>query len=164
MLLIMPTVFICGISNLTAIQMLVSLNKEAIVLKSQIIGAIIDFALNSILIPYYGASAAAAATMIAEFVIMIIQIKALHKENVFISKKTAFIKVVSATFIAVLSSMVVKALVSSTFWRLAISACLFFSVYCTVLLLLRESTIVYITKYVIKMVNKLRNKRFNSDR
>ena len=157
MFLIMPTVFICGISNLTAIQMLVSLNKEAVVLKSQIIGAIIDFALNFIFIPYYGASAAAAATMIAEFVIMIIQIKALHKENIFISKKTAFIKVISATFVAVFSSIVVKTLVNSTFWRLAISACLFFSVYCTVLLLLRESTIVYITKYVVNFLVKSRN-------
>lgn len=154
MILIMPTVFICGISNLTAIQMLVSLNKEIEVLKSQVVGAIIDFILNMVFIPYFEASAAAAATMVAEFVIMIMQVIALHKENIYVSKTTSFYKIILSTVLAVIVSIWVKFALNNAFVILVISAFLFFSIYYLILLLMKENITVYVTSVAKGMILK----------
>lgn len=140
MLWLMPTVLICGISNLTAIQMLVSLGKEKDVMFSQIVGALIDLVLNYIFIPYYGCSAAAAATMIAEFVILLMQIKTLHKENIKISGYTNFVKIIVSNTLAIVSVIFLKYVSLTPMISLIVSALLYFSVYFIFLCMFKERT------------------------
>ncbi len=63
-----------ALTGVLGIQVLTPLEKEKYVLLSVTSGALIDLLLNFILIPSYGVSGAAFATMIAEFVVLCVQI------------------------------------------------------------------------------------------
>lgn len=79
MIIIMPTLLLIGITNLIGIQVFVPIGKELYVVASTTAGAIVDLLLNFILIPKYHAAGAATGTLIAEFVVLIVQLIALFK-------------------------------------------------------------------------------------
>jgi len=141
MLWIMPTVLICGISNLTALQVLVPLGKEKNVLITQIIGALVDFVLNLILIPIYGATAAAAATTIAELIIVGLQLKIVNKAGVELIAGNTLKKVIIANFFSVMGSSMVKFVSVTAFFRLIISAFVYYGIYLIILLGMKETTV-----------------------
>lgn len=60
-----------AITNLLSWQILVTMNKEHLAFITTIQGCIIDFVLNSLLIPRYGVMGAAIATFIAEFSVLV---------------------------------------------------------------------------------------------
>lgn len=141
MLWIMPTVLICGVSNLTAIQMLVPLGMEKTVLYTQITGAAIDFVLNYLFIPRFASSAAAAATMIAEFIIMLLQVHALHKKGIYIKGKLTVYKILLATGVSCACTIWIKFVGLNALLSLIISVCIFFGVYIAILYALKEQII-----------------------
>jgi len=63
-----------GLTGIIGTQTLIALNREKQVLISVIFGAISDFVLNLICIPYYGATGAAIATLIAEWLVLLVQL------------------------------------------------------------------------------------------
>lgn len=67
-----------GISGVLGTQTLIALGRESIVLCSVAVGAAVDFVLNLMLIPSFGASGAALSTMVTEFVVVLIQAVALR--------------------------------------------------------------------------------------
>ena len=69
-----PIIVIIAVSNFIGIQCLIPLNKEKITLYSVCVGAVINFTLNIILIPQYGAFGAAVATLVAESSVTIFQL------------------------------------------------------------------------------------------
>ena len=69
-----PIIVIIAVSNFVGIQCLIPLNKEKITLYSVSVGAVINFTLNIILIPQYGAFGAAVATLVAESAVTIFQL------------------------------------------------------------------------------------------
>ncbi len=78
-----PTVIFLGLSNVIRTQYLIPLNEEKIYILSVCYGAIINFILNSILIPIKSASGAAFSTLIAEVVVFLYQfIKTKKKINI----------------------------------------------------------------------------------
>lgn len=72
-MIITPTILLIGLSNITGIQVLVPTGREHLVLRSVVYGAIVDFGLNLCLIPFFGAAGAAFGTLMAEFVVTIVQ-------------------------------------------------------------------------------------------
>lgn len=74
MQIIMIAIIPNAITGVLGIQVLTALEKEKYVLLSVCVGAVSDLLLNLLLIPGYGAAGAAFATMIAEFLVMIVQI------------------------------------------------------------------------------------------
>lgn len=78
MILLMPTIVLIGLSNVSGIQVLVPLGQEKQVLYSVSAGAVLDLLLNSILIPVYGAAGAAFGTLAAEILVLIWQIVSLR--------------------------------------------------------------------------------------
>lgn len=154
MVIIMPTVLVCGLSNLTAIQMLVALGKEKSVLVSQVIGAIIDFVLNFIFIPIYGASAAAGATLVAEVVILIIQVHTLHKMDIKLSGSFKYYRVVLSILIAIILCAWIKILDLNALVTLIISATIFFIVYAILLIAFKDSIAIEIFHDFIKKLNQ----------
>lgn len=155
MLWIMPTVLICGISNLTAIEMLVSLGKEKIVLYTQITGAVIDFLLNWFLIPYFGSSAAAAATMIAEVVIMLLQVRALHQEGIYLKVDTKFWKIIMGLAVASVPMIWIKMINLAPLVSLIMSFIVFSLIYALILMLLKEPIMLEILENVKKIAKKV---------
>ena len=69
-----------GISNVTGIQYLIPTGRQNFLSISVITGAVVNFALNLFFIRYYASIGAAVASVIAEFVISILQLYLVRKE------------------------------------------------------------------------------------
>ena len=96
MQIIMPTLTLIGISNVTGIQMMVPLGREKQVLYSEIAGAIVDLVLNTIFIPIYGAAGAALGTLVAEAVVLGWQCVAIRDLKMGIFQKLPYGKILIA--------------------------------------------------------------------
>ncbi|OLU43731.1 flippase [Faecalibaculum rodentium] len=70
-----PFIIFTTVGNLYGTQLLMSLGEEKKLLISVVIGAVINFLLNYILIRLYYQNGAAFASVITEFIVMILQIK-----------------------------------------------------------------------------------------
>lgn len=161
MKILIPTILLIGITNITGIQMLVPLGKEKIVLYSEIGGAIVDLVINWILIPDYGAIGAAVGTLIAEFVVLAIQFYALKDKILGLFIRIQLHKIICADIAAgLLASSVLKADFSG-FLIIIISGILFFGVYGLILLLTKEietmSMFVSLKNVIIKLKGEKKN-------
>lgn len=140
MQLLMPTVFLIAISGLTGNQMLVPLGRERVVMTSVICGALVDFGLNWLFIPKWGAAGAAAATLVTEFVVLAIQLFFLRtlawKVARGVRYRPILVSLLAATAVGFLTYRFLH--ISSYFWTLAVSAVLFFGTYFVLLLLQKE--------------------------
>lgn len=140
MQLLMPTVFLIAISGLTGNQMLVPLGRERVVMTSVICGALVDFGLNWLFIPKWGAAGAAAATLVAEFVVLVVQLFFLRSLAWKVARGVRYrpivVSLLAATAVGFLTYRFLH--IPSYFWTLAVSAVLFFGVYFALLLLQKE--------------------------
>ena len=137
MQIMMPTVLFIGITNIIGIQIFIPYGKEKTVLMSVTAGAIVDLIINLILIPVYGSSGAAAGTVTAEFVVLIIQWIIFKKElppGFF--RELHIPGIIAALGAAILSSFWVKGLDLGSFLKIAVSGTLFFAAYILVFLLM----------------------------
>lgn len=140
MQLLMPTVFFIAISGLTGNQMLVPLGRERAVMVSVICGAVADFGLNWLFIPKWGAAGAAAATLVAECIVLAVQLFFLRSLAWKVARgvrlRPILVSVLAAAAVGALSLRFLH--IPSYFWTLAVSAVLFFGVYFVLLLLQKE--------------------------
>ena len=160
MIILMPTVLLIGLSNITGIQILTPQNLEQQVLNSIICGAVVDFLLNLVLIPKMASSGAALATTIAELVVLIVQCIYLKDIIKDIMKAVSGMKIVLAMVFGSVGGIVVKILLnlSGTGWSLEIqsfimlaaSACMFFGVYGVALLVMKEEFVWELLESVIR--------------
>lgn len=126
-IIITPTILLIGLSNITGIQVLVPTGKESLVLRSVVCGAVVDFVLNLMMIPKFGAAGAAFGTLAAELVVLIVQcvyLKALLNQiKTTIEWRCLFESLVPALLILIGTYYLP---IESVFFRLLISGCLFF--------------------------------------
>ncbi len=150
MCIILPTVVWIGLSNIFGMQILVPTGREKEVMKSVLAGGMVDLALNLALIPKLGASGAAIGTVMAELVVVLVQMIALKG---FLSDIQRTCRI-SYYFVALLPAMAGSWLVKKTltqmlaaydlgvqgtnFLVLAATAAMFFGIYLSVLLLEKE--------------------------
>ena len=78
--LLSVTVFFVSIANVVRTQYLIPMAKDKIYIISTVLGAVINFILNIILIQMIGVSGACIGTIVAEFVVMFYQIILTRKE------------------------------------------------------------------------------------
>ena len=139
MQLIMPTVFLIGFTNITGIQILIPQGRENVVLISEIVGAVVDFAINLVLIPSMGSSGAAIGTLVAELAVLIVQAIAMWKFLMEIMRKIKAGKIVLACVLGTVVALLVHLLpITNSFMILVITALLFFGIYGGGLLLMKE--------------------------
>lgn len=136
-----------GLTGVIGLQTLVPLNRELQVLKSVACGAVCDFILNLFLIPQSGAAGAALATMIAEYLVLAVQlflgwdVVREPLRNVDLKKYLMF------TLIAVIPLLITFMLpVKVVFVRLVITAFVFFGVYILALLINRDELVMKLLK------------------
>lgn len=141
MRIIMPTVLLIGITNIMGIQILVPLGKEKYVLHSEIAGAISDFILNLILIPHYAVIGAAIATLFAETIVLFVQYYYLSKMGIHALHISEYWRTILAVIISSLSSIWVIRLSLNNVVSLVISACLFFTVYILIMVMMKDPVI-----------------------
>lgn len=81
MKIIMPTIVLIGITNITGLQVMVPLGREKYVLYSEIAGAVVNLIVNALLIPPLGAAGAAIGTVAAETAVLIVQVFLIWKSS-----------------------------------------------------------------------------------
>lgn len=150
MQIIMPTLLLIGLTNIMGIQILVPIGKEKIVLYSEIAGAIVDIVINALLIPSLGASGAAIGTLAAELVVWIYQFLALKKTIKSAYKKVSYVKILFSLTVASLLAMVSKLFVTNVFLILLLSSAIYFVVYFSLLLKLKEKLVQGLVLQVIQ--------------
>lgn len=148
MQIIMPTLLFIGLSNLLGIQILVPLGKENVVLFSEIIGAVVDVIINALLIPRYASAGAAVGTLIAEFIVFVIQYLSLKRDIAKIVKSIHYSRILFALLFSSIVSVWVKELSLGGTLTLVLSAVLFFVAYVLFLLLAKEPLIVEVVNQI----------------
>lgn len=143
MIIIMPTVLLIGLSNITGIQILVPANREKYTVLSTVVGAIIDLIINYTLIPKYGASGAAFGTVVAEFVVLCVQIPFVKNElKQSVQWKDCFkIVLCSAAAVLVLAVARERLAVLPVLFRFILDAALFWGIYGISILLVKEELV-----------------------
>ena len=141
-----------GLTGVLGMQVLTALEKEKYVLYSVIAGAAVDFVLNLIFIPAYGAAGAALSTMIAEFAVLLVQgiaTKNLLKEMS--SQFKLFIYLILSIIGGVACWPIKLLSLDSSFIKLLLSAFIFFGIYGVGLLITEEPV-------ALEIINLCRNK------
>lgn len=156
MVIVMPTLLFIGLTNIMGIQMLVPMGREDAVMISTFAGAIVDLILNAIAIPILGASGAAIGTLVAEFVVLIVQMIYLKKDVRYLYSKQDYPKILAALLIAVVSAGIVKVFVPGVFIKLVISAVLFFGLYGIALYVMKEEIVTENLNKGIQMIKSHR--------
>lgn len=147
MQIIMPTVLFIGITNVLGIQILVPLGKEKLVFYSVLIGAIVDLFINAIYIPSMASAGAALGTVIAEFVVFIVQMLMLSRQAKDLFEEVQLGKILAATGCGILSCMWIRDMSWMNFWKLVASGSMFMCGYGIVLIIVKE-------KFVWNIVNE----------
>ena len=124
MIIVMPTLLFIGLTNIMGIQMLIPMGKE-----------------NAVMIPMMGSTGAAIGTLVAEFVVLIVQMIYLKKDVRYLYSKQDYLKILAALLIAVVSAGIVKVFVPGVFIKLVISAVLFFGLYGIALYVMKEEIV-----------------------
>lgn len=152
MQIIMPTLVLIGLTNIMGIQMLVPLGGEKIVLCSEIVGAVVDLILNTILIPNMASAGAAIGTLVAEIAVFLVQYVALRGSvrDMFLDMRYGAL--ILATALGSLFAVPVKMLHLGSFFTLCISAILFFGVYGIAMIIMKEELVVEVLNQVLGML------------
>ena len=154
MQIIMPTLLLIGMTNVMGIQIMIPMGLEKQVLYSEIAGAVVDLIVNALLIPQYAAAGAAVGTLIAEFVVWIVQMCALQNVTRNLYKSVRFGTIGLALVLAIAASVWVKIFNLGTFISLLISGLLYFVVYYIVLLVKGEAIAREILTQIKKLIRK----------
>ena len=150
-----------GIGNVACQQILTPLGKERLTMISTIYGACLNFVVNAILIPKNGAVGAAIATVLAESIVMIIQVHYSWKEM-----KAAFLKIPYGKLFLI-NSIATGCLLAfkmmnfewHAFMKCVVGAILFFGVYGALLLILMEPLVIQYGEPILrKLCAKVKNR------
>lgn len=161
MQLLMTTLLLIGLSNITGIQILTPMGKENLVLKSILWGAGADFLLNLFLIPNYAASGAAFATVVAELMVLVVQCVYLRDTLAGLIKNINFGKILLALGCAGAVGIVLHRMINvqnaSLLYSLVLlgaEALVFFGIYGGLLLLMKEPIVVEIKDMGLSMIRR----------
>jgi O-antigen/teichoic acid export membrane protein len=157
MQVIMPTLLLIGLSNVTGFQILVPTGRERVVLYSEIAGALVDILLNALLIPRYRSTGAAIGTLVAEIVVLLVQGWALRDEIRESVRGIHFFNLSAGIVLGVAACFWVKLLPLGVFLKLAISGVLFFGVYGGFLILRKEEIVCDLIGQILGRIRKKRS-------
>ena len=138
MRVIMPSIVFIAITGITGIQIMVPLGREKQVLHSEITGAVINIIANALLIPHFGASGAAAGTVLAELSVLIVQFICLKDMLPQMLKAVPWWKTMASSAAAFAASFWIAGAGLSAFPALLLGFILFAIVYAAAMLLLKE--------------------------
>lgn len=157
MRIIMPTLILIGMSNIFGIQILVPLGKEKYVLYSEIAGAATNVIFNMMFIPRYGAAGAALGTLIAEAVVLAVQIGVMKEISFMLIKKVQFFRIGGATVGAGMVLLVLyENLKLPIFLLLTVCFGVFFMVYGILLLIMKERIAVEVVGNILSRLGRVR--------
>lgn len=146
-----------GLTGILGIQVLTAIEKEKYVLYSVTTGAVIDFILNCLLIPEMGAAGAALATVIAEFVVLFVQV--IYTKNLLkqVSSKLRGHIYIVLTIPSIILAYIIKCIdLKSCFISLVLSAIVFLGSYGIGLLFTKDNLAM---EFCEGLIGKIKNKK-----
>lgn len=149
-----PLVVIIGISNILGIQFMIPYKKEKQYTISLIVGSIINFVLNLILIYFYGAIGATVATIIAEFMVSATMFLFVRKELSLKMILKSLIKPAIAGLVMFVSCCPLMLILSPSLINTCLIMCVGISVYGLIILILREKMMLTIINSIKKKLSK----------
>lgn len=149
------TVIPIGIGNIACQQVLAPTGKEKYIMYSTICGAVINFIVNCLLIPIYGALGAAIATDLTETIVAIIQIKYAWGELKDCFKEIPYLKLLVSNVVSILVLLIVNNSISinSSLMIMIITCIAYFVSYLSSLLLSKDELVVYYIKLLKEKIN-----------
>ena len=158
MQVILPTVFLIGLTNVIGVQVLVPLGKEKEVFYSVVGGGVVDLIACVLLIPTFAVVGAAISNLLAELTVFLIQCYYVrkHKETVDVGSALHQVehgKIIISIGIALVLASQCRALTWKDFFVLLLSGTLFFVIYGICLFILKES-------FLMELLVPIRNKLF----
>ena len=161
MCIIMPTIILIGFSNVTGFQVMIPRGMEHKVLISEIAGAVTDIILNACFIPKYGAAGAAFGTLMAELVVLIIQLYFLKAYLQTILKDFGIVSIPVSSFAAGAVLYIVRDFILADGTHMIISyavyALVFGTIYLMGLILLKNQIAADCISYAVHILKKQRN-------
>ena len=155
---ISPILLFIGLSNVIGMQYLLPTKHQKEYTLSVVVGAVVNFLFNLLLIKNYGAIGAAIGTVIAEFTVTFIQFLSIRKEfNLFNIIKFSLQYLISAIIMFVIL-LAIRMIPVSNILSIIIQVIVGFIVYFGLLLLLKNE---FIFEYLKLFVNKLKLKGRN---
>lgn len=148
--IILPTIILIGITNLFGLQILVPLDKERLVLYSVIVGAVVNFIMNMVLVNHLSFIGTAIANLLSELSVLLVQIYFIRDMIKGIIKENNLLYIIPALVLSAFVSLVSKNLVNGDFQVLAVSSIMFFITYYLVLRLFKNKLLIDIEKQVFK--------------
>ncbi|MDR1800811.1 MAG: flippase [Lachnospiraceae bacterium] len=157
MKIIMPTVFIIGLTNIMGIQILVPLGKERFVLYSEIAGAATNLVISSILIPHFAATGAAIGMLFAELTVFIAQYIFLRDTMPVLIKQLRWFRLlIPLIFAGVVAFMIKRLPINSNLIILVCSAVAFYGVYGIGLLFAKEPLTMQLIAQVTEKLKRIK--------
>ena len=154
MKILVPTILMIGLTNIIGIQVLVPLGHELYVLYSEIAGSIVDLCINFWLIPKMGAIGAAIGTLIAEIIVLVVQIYLLRKRLIPILTQISLKKIAGASFLSSLTLFFTILLPLSNVAKIVVSSILFGIVYILLLHVFKEQEFLQLEKLIKNIIHK----------
>lgn len=162
MCIISPIIVLIGLSNVIGTQYLLPTKKQNKYTLSVVIGALVNFILNLILIKYFASIGASIATVLAEFAVTTTQFILVKNEIKFIDVIKLFYKYVIAALIMFMCSIGVDYLINDSFLAIILQIMISCITYFTVLYILRDNLIIEtVTKVKEKII---KNGGFDNER
>lgn len=153
------TILAIGSSNVTGIQYLVPTNRQNILTKTVLIGAVINFVLNLLLIPSLKSIGAAIASLIAETVIAIVQLFYVRKEISIRKIVFSSLHYLIAGSIMLLTVGIIRNRIMSTFMNTIVLVLIGAVVYFCVLVLLNDQFFINNIQKTLRKISKQNIKR-----
>lgn len=137
---ILPTIIFCAFSNMTGLQILVPMEKENVLFKSLLIGALVDIFLNLIFIVQLKAVGVAIATAIAEFFVLVYQVCYFRRNKMGVIGKVHLNKMVMADAVAFAATFIASrwVLEEDTLVIFVLKAFIFWGTYIVILMMLKD--------------------------
>lgn len=152
--LLSVAIFFIGISTVSGTQLLLSMGKQKLMLLSLATGCLLNFTLNFWLIPRYQGAGAAFSTVLAEILVVVVQLICLKRLKMSLPIFGAVKKPLLGAGVAALCALPLRLWAElPLFWFLAITCIVFALVYIGMLLILKEPII----REAIKLIFRRRN-------
>ena len=143
-----------GLNNVSGIQYLIPAKKQNIYTKSVIIAAIVNLIMNLVLIPKFKAGGALFASVMAEFLIMIVQLIDIRKDvNISIVVKNSGKYIISSFIMFIIVYFIGKNM-NPTIYTTAIQVVIAGIIYAIMLVVLKDSFVIGIIQDLKKKIQR----------
>ena len=143
-----------GLNNVSGIQYLIPAKKQNIYTKSVIIAAIVNLIMNLVLIPKFKAGGALFASVMAEFLIMIVQLIDIRKDvNISIVVKNSGKYIISSFIMFIIVYFIGKNM-NTTIYTTAIQVVIAGIIYAIMLVVLKDSFVIGIIQDLKKKIQR----------